>query len=123
MPAAVVEATAMVMVDVPEPGAAMDVGLKLTVTPVGWPVADNAMAELKPPETEVVIVDVPLLPCTTETDAGEAEMVKLGLVEVGAKALMRPVPLGLPHPVTRSYPVTAEKLPDVPLVMSWNSEP
>src|SRR5580693_728632 len=110
------------MVDVPEPGAAMDVGLKLTVTPVGWPVADNAMAELNPPETAVVIVDEPLLPCTTETDAGEAEMVKLGLVEVGARASMRPVPLGLPHPVTRSYPVTAEKLPDVPLVMSWNSE-
>ena len=121
MPAAVVEATTIVMVDVPEPGAAMDVGLKLTVTPVGWPVADNAMAELNPPETAVVIVDEPLLPCTTETDAGEAEMVKLGLVEVGARASMRPVPLGLPHPVTRSYPLTAEKLPDVPLLMSWKS--
>ena len=34
-PVAVVEAAAMVMVEVPEPGAPMDVGLKLTVTPVG----------------------------------------------------------------------------------------
>lgn len=90
------------MVDVPEPGAAMDVGLKVTVTPVGWPDVVNAMAELKPPETAVVIVEVPLLPWTTETDPGEAEMVKLGLVEVGARALIRPVPLGLPQPVTRS---------------------
>lgn len=37
-----------------------------------------------------------------------------------ASALIRPL-FGLPHPVTRSYPVTAEKLPEVPLVMSWKS--
>ena len=92
----------MVMVDVPEPGAAMDVGLKLTVTPVGWPLADKATAELKPPETVVVMVDVPLLPCTTETEAGEAERVKAGDVLVGARALISPVPFGLPQPVTRS---------------------
>lgn len=74
-----VEATAMVAVDVPEPGAAMDAGLKLTVTPVGWPLAVKATAESKPPETAVVIVEVPLLPRTTETDVGEVEIVKLGL--------------------------------------------
>lgn len=75
VPATAVEATAMVMVEVPEPGAAIDVGLKVTVTPVGWPVADKPMAESKPPETAVVMVDLPLLPCTTETAVGEAEMV------------------------------------------------
>ncbi len=68
----------MVIVDVPEPGTAMDVGLKLTVTPAGWPLADKATAESKPPATVVVMVEVPLFPCTTETEAGEAEMVKLG---------------------------------------------
>ena len=62
MPVAVVEATAILMLEVPEPGAAMEVGLKLTVTPVGWPLAVNATAELKPPETAVVIVDAPLPP-------------------------------------------------------------
>jgi hypothetical protein len=72
----------MVIVDVPEPGAAMDVGLKPTVTPVGWPLADKPIAELKPPETAVVIVDLPLLPCTTDTEVGEADMVKLGLATV-----------------------------------------
>jgi len=75
VPATVVEATAMVMVEVPEPGAANDGGLKVTVTPAGWPVADKPMAESKPPDTAVVIVDVPLLPRTTETAVGEAEMV------------------------------------------------
>lgn len=73
------DATVIVIVELPEPGAAMDVGLKLTVTPVGWPVADKAIAELKPPDTAVVIVDVPLLPCTTETEVGEAEMVNAGV--------------------------------------------
>jgi hypothetical protein len=102
VPVAVVEATAMVMVELPEPGAEMDVGLKLTITPAGWPLAVKAMAELKPPETAVVIVDVPLLPWTTETELGAAEMLKLGLLDVGARALIRPVPFGLPQPVTRS---------------------
>ena len=96
------DATASVAVEVPEPGAAMDAGLKLTVTPVGWPLAVNAMAESKPPDTVVVIVEVPLLPTATETAVGEAASVKAGVVLVGARALMRPTPLGLPHPVTRS---------------------
>ncbi len=62
MPVAVVDATANVMVEEPEPGAAMEVGLKLTVTPDGWPEADKATAESNPPETVVVIVEVPLFP-------------------------------------------------------------
>ena len=69
------EARVRVTVDVPEPGAAMDAELKLTVTPVGWPEAVKAIAELKPPETAVVIVLVPVAPCTTERAAGEAAMV------------------------------------------------
>jgi len=74
----VVEATAMDIVDDPEPGAAIDVGLKFTVTPVGWPEADSPIAELNPPETAVVIVDVPLEPWATESEAGEGEIVKFG---------------------------------------------
>ena len=108
MPAVVVEATVSVAVDVPEPGAAMEVGLKLTVTPVGCPVAVKATAESNPPETAVVMVEVPLLPAVTETEVGEAEIVNAGLVLVGASALISPLPFGLPQPVTRSYPTTAE---------------
>ena len=59
---AVLAPTLMVMVDEPEPGAAIEVGLKLTVVPVGAPVALRAMALLKPPETVVLIVEVALVP-------------------------------------------------------------
>lgn len=111
------EATAKDIVDVPDPGAAIEVGLKLTVTPVGAPEAVKAIAESNPPNTAVVIVDEPLPPCATDTEPGEAEMVKLG-VDVPARALTRPEPLGLPHPVTKSYAATAGK-PLLPLVMSW----
>lgn len=118
-----VEATVKVTVDEPEPGAAIDAGLKLTVTPEGAPDAFRETAELNPPEIAVVMVDVPLLPAATETAVGEAEMVKAGVCVVDpVSALMRPA-FGLPHPVTRSKPVTAEKLPEVPLEMSWKFAP
>ena len=78
VPAAVVEATASVSAEVPEPGAAMDAGLKVAVTPAGCPLAVKATAELKPPETVVVMVEEPLLPAATETIAGEAASVNAG---------------------------------------------
>ena len=107
VPVAVVEGTVMVMVEVPAP--AMDEGLKPTVTPpAGWTAAVKSIAELKAPEMVVVIVDVPWPPWTTETELGEAEMAKLGDDEVPASALIRPTPFGLPQPVAKSYPVTAE---------------
>jgi hypothetical protein len=118
VPVAVVDATARVNADDPEP--VIDVGLNVAVTPAGAPLAVSATAESNPPTTVLVIVEPPLLPCTTETDPGEADSVNDGLVATGASASIRPA-FGLPQPVTRSYPVTAEKLPDVPLVMSWKS--
>ena len=72
------EATVMVMVELPDPGAGMGLGLKFTVVPEGMPEADRAMAPLNPLPIVVVIVDVPWLPCTTLSEEGEAEMVKLG---------------------------------------------
>lgn len=56
-------AAAADIMDVPDPGAAIVAGLKLTVTPVapmGRTVADSAIAELNEPEMAVVIVDLPL---------------------------------------------------------------
>ena len=53
-------------------------------------------------------------------EVGVAVGVVVGLgLEVGvpAKASIRPVPLGLPHPVARSYPITAGKLL-LPIVIS-----
>ena len=66
-----------VIVEVPEPGAAMEVGLKVTVSPLPCPDADKAIAELKPPETAVVIVECPEPPRLTVKEVGEAETVKL----------------------------------------------
>jgi hypothetical protein len=74
VPGTVDAATVIVMVEVPAP--VIEVGLKLTVTPVGWPLAVKAMAASKPPVTELVMVLVPELPCATETETGEAERMK-----------------------------------------------
>ncbi len=60
-PVVAVFATLICMVALPEPGAAIEAGLNLTVTPVPCPEAVKAIAELKPPETVVVILDDPVL--------------------------------------------------------------
>lgn len=51
-----------VNVELPLPGAAMEVGLKAAVTPAGNPEAEKETAELKPPLTVVEIVELPELP-------------------------------------------------------------
>ncbi len=90
----------MVMVEVPDPGAAIEAGLKPTVTPVGCPVADSATAELNPPETATVRMDVPLLPCPTDTEPGAGVMLKLGVparctvsVTVAVCVMLPPAPV------------------------------
>ena len=74
--------TVTFMVDVPEPGAAMELGLKLTLRPVPSPEADKRIAELNPPEIAEVIVEVPELPLATLIEVGDALRVKLGAVPV-----------------------------------------
>ena len=68
-----------VRVELPLPGAAMDVGLKLAVTPAGNPEAESDTAELKPPLTVVETVELPELPCVTDKLAGAALMAKSGV--------------------------------------------
>jgi len=65
VPAETVAGTVMVMVEVPEPGEAIDDGLKLTVAPVGAPLAVSETAELKPLSAAVVMVAVAEFFCTT----------------------------------------------------------
>lgn len=97
---------ATVMVEVPAP--VIEVGLNPTVTPVGCPVALKEMAELNPPTTELVMLDVPELPSVTVTEDGEADKLKLGFAELPASAFIKPAPFGLPQPVAKSYPFVAE---------------
>lgn len=78
VPLVAVLPTVNVSVELPPPGAAMDAGLKLAVTPVGRPEAERETAELKPPLTVVEIVVLPELPWMTERLAGDALSVKLG---------------------------------------------
>jgi hypothetical protein len=76
----------------------MEVGLKDTVTPLGWPLAVKVMAESKPSVTALVMVEVPEAPCNTETELGEAESVKPGAVVKVESAMSRLSPFGLPKP-------------------------
>jgi hypothetical protein len=79
VPVAVEAPAVRVSVEEPEPGAAIEVGLKAAVAPVGSPDAESEIALLKPPDTAVVTVVVPKEPCTAETDVGEAKIVKSGV--------------------------------------------
>src|SRR5208337_467707 len=93
VPTAVLAPTVMVMVELPAPGAGIVLGLKVTVVPVGTPVADRLIELLKPPLTVVVIVDVPGLPCIILREVGEADIVKLGVaVTVSVTVAVRWIP-------------------------------
>src|SRR5215472_2200699 len=76
VPAVAVLLAVKVKVELPPPGAAIDAGLKLAVTPAGNPEADNETAELKPPLTVVEIVEVPDEPWVTLSEAGVAVTLK-----------------------------------------------
>ena len=80
VPIAAVLLAAKVKVELPLPGAAIEVGLNVAVTPAGSPEAERATAELNPPLTVVETVAVRELPCGTDTLPGEALTAKLGAV-------------------------------------------
>lgn len=78
MPVATAEPTVNVAVELPLPGAMIEVGLNPTVTPVGMPVAESAIAELNPFSAAVETVEVFDAPCAALTASGAAVMVKSG---------------------------------------------
>ena len=82
VPVEVEAPTVIVIVEDPPPGAAMDVGLKPAVAPVGSPDAESETAELKLPTMTVDTVDVPEPPCVIDKDVGDAEIVKSEVDEV-----------------------------------------
>ncbi len=92
--------TVIVMVDDPVPGAAIGFGLKLTVTRLPCPEADNEIAELKPFKAVVLIVDVPELPRATVTEVGEALMLKSGVTPVTVRETVVVCVIPPPTPVT-----------------------
>lgn len=100
VPGTVDKATVTVRVEVPTP--VIELGLRLTVTPAGWPLTDREMAESKPFITVLVMVEVAELPCATESGLGEAVRPKPGTLIVLIRPLIRALPFGLPQPVAKS---------------------
>jgi hypothetical protein len=68
--------TVIPIVDVPEPGAAIEAGVKVTITWLGSSDADKEMAESKPLPAVVVIVEVPEPPQLRLSELGDAAMLK-----------------------------------------------
>jgi hypothetical protein len=102
--------TVNVRVELPLPGAAIGLGLKLAVTPVGRPAAESDTAELKPLLTAVEIVVLPELPCVTDSPGGDAVTVKSGAVAGltdRATVVVWVVPPPLAVTVTIEVPVVA----------------
>jgi hypothetical protein len=75
--------TFTVMVEVPAP--VIEVGLKVTVCAPPSPEADRLIAESKPPDTVVVIVEVPELSLATLIEVGDALIAKPAVVLVIVK--------------------------------------
>lgn len=71
VPVAAVLAALSVKVELPLPGAAIDAGFRLAVTPDGAPETDSDTVALKPPTAALDIVVLPEVPCATDRLVGE----------------------------------------------------
>jgi len=99
-----------VEVALPFAGGVTEAGENAAVTPVGKPVALSDVAELKLFWLVMVMVLVPLPPCATVSDDGEAPMVKLGWAAVFTVSAMVAVCTSepaVPVIVTVAVPVVA----------------
>src|SRR5689334_8368140 len=104
-----------VSVELPEPGAAIDVGLNDAVTPVGSPEAESETAELKPPETVVEMVVVLVPPRVTETVVGDALTAKSGVGLPGLKIMSSTGCSSIPFGATPVWPCRESNMP-TPLI-------
>jgi hypothetical protein len=105
VPTVAVEEAVSVRVEVAPPLAGGVTGLveNVAVTPVGRPDTLNVVAELKLFWLAMVMVLLPLLPCATDSEVGEALMVKFGVaVEFTVRASV----------------VLAVRLPEVPVMVT-----
>lgn len=76
-----------VKVELPLPGAPIEVGLNAAVTPEGSPETESETAELKPPVALVEIVVLPEAPCVTDKLVGDALRLKSGVAAPGLKIM------------------------------------
>lgn len=99
-----------VRVELPLPGAATELGLKLAVTPAGKPDALNETAELKPPVVDVEIEVLPEEPWVTDRLVGEAPTVKSAVVP-GLKTISRIGCTSIPLGATPVWPCRKSNMP------------
>ena len=99
-----------VSVELPLPGAAIEVGLKFAVTPEGKPETDSDTAELNPPSAAVETLVLPELPWVTERLAGEALRLKSG-VWLGLKTMFRTGWSSMPLGATPVCPCRKSNIP------------
>jgi len=84
-----------VSVELPFPGAATFVVVKLAFTPVGNPEIERAIAELKPPKARVLSTSAPLVLDPTDTVVVLAERLKPGTFTLNAIDLVIPPPVAV----------------------------
>ncbi len=99
VPRAASAAAVMVMVELPEPGAATTDGLKDAVTPAGRLLTESDRAELNPATARVVTVTEVEVPGTSWTEEG-ADIEKSGT----GQPLTRLAAFTVPIPVAKSQP-------------------
>src|SRR5208337_5274315 len=100
--------TVMVMAELPAPGAGIVLGLRPTVVPAGAPDAERLIELSKPAMIVVVMVDVPLLPCTMVREAGEAEIPKSGGNTISVTVVFCLIPPPVAFTVIGYVPGTAK---------------
>jgi hypothetical protein len=105
VPTVALDDAVSVSVEVALPFAGGVTGLveNVAVTPLGSPLAVSVVAELKPPVLVTVMVLVPLLPCVTVTEVGDALTLKFGVAE---------------ELTVRASLVVAVRLPEVPVIVT-----
>ena len=93
--------TLIVIVEVPEPGAAIEVGLNVTFCAPPCPEVDKVIAESKLPSAVVVMVTLPVAPWASVIAAGDALILKSALTdEVTVRLIVVVCVMLSPVPVT-----------------------
>ncbi len=115
MPVVAVLLALNVSVELPLPGAANELGLKLAVTPAGKPEALSETAELKPPLIAVVIDVLPEPPCVTDRLVGAALTLKSAVapgLKITSSTGCSSIPLG-------ATPVCPCRKSNIPTPLIW----
>jgi len=95
VPVGVEGLTETAIVDEPEPGAAIESGVKVATAPEGKPEAESETAELNDPDMVVEIVELAAVPCCIDRVDGESETEKsLEGLNCTSKTGCSSIPLG-----------------------------